>query len=514
MGTTRDHHACGLLCLAALVALITVPVEAAPVTSEALQPEKADFAQATSMCPQDNDAVSDKAVPKLLKRSLPSDEEVKSECSSKADVYSDMQSDPDVKAQFCILDHSDFVSNAMHFGKDGKRGRFFENNLKGDQRVIDTVLDAYGDTKTFINVGANLGYHSLVSGAKHPDTQVVAFECNPEVADVFLRSVKLNSLSNVAVYQNGVSNSHNVVSMKVKHSNVGGGFLHDSKNSKDTTEYKQGDQERFNFDVDLIKLPDVDEVAKANGPFFLFMDTEGHEANVLSGMTEYLDPKQRGKTYAKFIFMEFTPDFTIERFGCDPAVQLRVLSDYGYTVVDRKEGKLDATELESWVANKRDRPNVKTAADDKKQVYQTDLFLFREDEVDLVKHPWLVKGWDVPGAWKMAETVIQEQDKTTEEKPPKASQAEEEHDIKEETPSSTDSVTPTAAEAAPTEAAPAVEAESGPAAEAAAAESVAAEPAPAEASPAAPEPAPAEAAPAAPEPAPVDTAETEPAGQS
>ena len=50
---------------------------------------------------------------------------------------------------------------------------------------------------------------------------------------------------------------------------------------------------------------------------------------MLSGMAEYLDPKQRGKTYAKFIFMEFTPDFTVERFGCDPAVQLRVLSDYG-----------------------------------------------------------------------------------------------------------------------------------------------------------------------------------------
>jgi FkbM family methyltransferase len=127
-------------------------------------------------------------------------------------------------------------------------------------------------SESFLDIGANAGYYSLVLSQANPKIQICAIEPNPEVFKFLQYNLRLNNCSSrVTTYNLGLSSiDRESILFIPKFTGSGGGSLRplhseEGSHSQTTVEVKQLD----NLDVrkaDLIK-----------------MDTEGSEYNILLG---------------------------------------------------------------------------------------------------------------------------------------------------------------------------------------------------------------------------------------
>lgn len=118
-----------------------------------------------------------------------------------------------------------------------------------------------------VNVGANLGYYSLLLAALTGET-VEAFEPIPQVADLLRKSVNENKLP-VNVHQMAAYSSAGLRPMGYKANHISGAAL-DSEQGESTM-------------VECVRLDDVIEHAD-----LIFIDAEGAEAEILAGAERLL----------------------------------------------------------------------------------------------------------------------------------------------------------------------------------------------------------------------------------
>jgi FkbM family methyltransferase len=73
---------------------------------------------------------------------------------------------------------------------------FFWRGLNGYEPETAATLAFFFDrSATFVDVGANVGFYSLLAAITNPQIRVVAFEPVPQIFDGLVRNVELNSLS-------------------------------------------------------------------------------------------------------------------------------------------------------------------------------------------------------------------------------------------------------------------------------------------------------------------------------
>ena len=159
---------------------------------------------------------------------------------------------------------------------------------------------------TFIDVGAHVGYYSLLAARQvGPEGKVFAFEPEPVNYSLLVKNVELNEYQNISPIPEAVSSSNGFSTLFVSALDSGRnsvfhhGLPENGSVQVATTTLDAFLEERGWPKVDIIKI-----------------DVEGAELDVLGGMTELLRKSENLK-----LIIEFNPAL-LQSAGVDPAMFL------------------------------------------------------------------------------------------------------------------------------------------------------------------------------------------------
>jgi len=138
--------------------------------------------------------------------------------------------------------------------------------------VIETLAMS---SEAFMDVGANIGFFSLVAGTANPRLRSFAFEPNPKMFALLSEHKRLNDLTNLTVESMAVSDSNGTAHL----------FLNGSDMSASLEPDFQAD---FNpavnsVSVEKTTLDSYVEQQRLRGPLLLKVDVEGHDKAFLEG---------------------------------------------------------------------------------------------------------------------------------------------------------------------------------------------------------------------------------------
>lgn len=196
----------------------------------------------------------------------------------------------------------------------------------------------------FIDVGANIGYYSLIASTLvGASGSVISFEPDPANYHLLMKNLQVNNLSNV--------NAINAALSDVK----GEGSLYLSTNNfGDHQIYDNGD-ERKKSAIQLLNGSEV--LGGIDNITLVKIDTQGAEYHVLKGLLPIL----RKQPHPLSLIVEFWP-FGLRKAGASADKLLDLLSelDLPFSAIDHVGFKLapcSESALREWVAMVESDPN-------------------------------------------------------------------------------------------------------------------------------------------------------------
>lgn len=137
-----------------------------------------------------------------------------------------------------------------------------------EQGTVSVLQDFLKQEDTFIDVGANIGWLSLVgANAVGINGKVIAFEPVPSTFEILKSNKELNKFSQITLHQFALGNSEEIVTIYPETDNRGGAsILNHESDCGIEIEVKKLDNLELNTKVDVIKI-----------------DVEGFELDVLKG---------------------------------------------------------------------------------------------------------------------------------------------------------------------------------------------------------------------------------------
>ena len=247
-----------------------------------------------------------------------------SEFSIKCDLLNQSDNAPNYEntpIQEEIVELSDFSifidRNDKMVGEAIKVNRYYEPHVTAAlKKILKTG-------QTFVDVGANIGYFSLLASIiVRPNGKVIALEPMVQNYSLFEKSIKLNEIKNIELQRIAALNENKPINMiQVKRFNSGSfHILNDPHWNMDiyTVEGKRIDDFLYNEKIDVVKI-----------------DVEGAEGLVLKGMLETI------KKSRPVIFMEFSPLSLIDisKIAGDELLGMLQNLDYSFQDVDSFKGK-------------------------------------------------------------------------------------------------------------------------------------------------------------------------------
>ena len=190
-----------------------------------------------------------------------------------------------------------------------------------EPHVMSTLDRLLGDGDVFVDVGANVGFHTFRAAARVGDRgRVVAVEANPENARLIAHTIESNSIGNIELVPVALAGGRGYVSFGT-HVGSNGGFLADGAG---TTGSGRGTI------VPTMALDDLglDRVAVVK------IDVEGAEAIVIDGALATIE------RHRPTFVMEFSQEMTSRVSARSPHEHLARFVDWGYSiaVIDRSTG--------------------------------------------------------------------------------------------------------------------------------------------------------------------------------
>jgi FkbM family methyltransferase len=129
---------------------------------------------------------------------------------------------------------------------------------------------------TIADVGAHVGYFSMIAALAHPEAKIHAFEPVDQVHARLSVNIRSNNVQNVKLYQAGVSSEPGWADISVRFS---GNLL----STGSTLEHAAADAQ-----LKRIRLRTLDEVFADTRLDLIKIDVEGHEMSVLRGARQVL----------------------------------------------------------------------------------------------------------------------------------------------------------------------------------------------------------------------------------
>lgn len=191
------------------------------------------------------------------------------------------------KLNFMIEFDFDFIDEAVLFDTLS-RGDIYEKD------VSNYVLNNFRDGDIFLDVGANIGYYSLLAASLSKSGKVYSVEANPKVYQRLLNNIKINGFRNIVVFNIAAGNTNMVTAMDEK-----GGFFANGTivSEKDASLLAEG-----TTNVEMRRLDDL-----LQPPVSLIkMDIEGAEPLALQGMSNLLLQPDRPT-----LIIEFNPAYNM-----------------------------------------------------------------------------------------------------------------------------------------------------------------------------------------------------------
>lgn len=171
------------------------------------------------------------------------------------------------------------------------------------RRVIDQLISS---EHTFLDIGANIGFFSLVVAKSHPNIKkIIAFEPHPKLVSIINANIQANTFKTITCEPLALSDQEGEALLYLSKSDMSASLNSDFDHDKSPPV--------------LVKCTTLDKYIQSkslSGPFLLKVDVEGHENAFFRGAVD---------TIAKF-----KPDLICEvaiRYKSNPFLFLK---DYGY----------------------------------------------------------------------------------------------------------------------------------------------------------------------------------------
>lgn len=173
-----------------------------------------------------------------------------------------------------------------------------------EPHVVKEISRNLKSGDTFIDVGANLGYLTLIAATcVGPNGKVIAFEPSPDAYDYCKKNIELNKLNNVELYKYGLWSEKKTLTISSSQQ-LGGNHI-----------AEQGDT------IECIPLDQLNL-----SPNLLKIDIEGSEPYALQGMLKTL---QRSRPE---VIIELNRGCLRSFFGKDTEDVWQPLTDLGYDI--------------------------------------------------------------------------------------------------------------------------------------------------------------------------------------
>jgi len=179
-----------------------------------------------------------------------------------------------------------------------------------EPHVSSALLEILQPDHTFLDIGGNIGYFSMLAASKMAAGQVIAFEPVPDNCDSFRQSVAANGYTHVTLHPYAVADVSQTVAL-----NIG---ARNSNSQMMAAELAEADLLR----VEAVVLDDF--LAEMPALHVVKMDIEGAEPLAVRGMMRLL------RRFKPTLFIEFSPQLIQTVAGDDPQTFLQTLVDSGY----------------------------------------------------------------------------------------------------------------------------------------------------------------------------------------
>lgn len=183
-----------------------------------------------------------------------------------------------------------------------------QNGLNYERHIRQEIVKFIPNSVGFLDVGANVGVHSISAKSVNPAVPVYCVEVSQKNVGLLLKTIVHNKISDITVIPTAMASVPTIIRSNNDLDNTSCGTTEDSAEGYPNLTAA--------LSLDFINLPQID---------FVKMDVEGYEFAVWRGA---------GKLFAmrpRMIF-EFCPEL-VHRSGTNPLDQLQWLLDRGYKLI-------------------------------------------------------------------------------------------------------------------------------------------------------------------------------------
>lgn len=192
---------------------------------------------------------------------------------------------------------------------------------------------------TFIDIGANSGYYSLLAAQiVSQQGRVFAFEPNPSNVEILRTNIAANGLENVVAEELAISSRTGEVNLYLSSINEGDHRIYEGR---DDDFYNAG-RERLAIRVQTTTLDRYLE-GFASSVDFVKLDIQGAEHEALKGMKRTLSGN------ADIVLMtEYWP-YGLRKCGSEPIILLYEMEELGFMIFQLEAGpRLSVIQAENW----------------------------------------------------------------------------------------------------------------------------------------------------------------------
>ena len=258
--------------------------------------------------------------------------------------------------EFKIVDNLKKIKNGPIKTKDGFKMYLQKNDdaISGalafhkiwEPLETKTIKKYFKKSTNFIDIGAHIGYYSLLCASISKKSKVFAFEPIKENLRVLKKNVKVNKFQNISIFPFAVSNKNGKTKLYSSTERNTGDFRFFDVDLLEINEHRKG------ITVESIALDDF-LIHHEMNPDVIKIDIQGGEMIALNGMKKTL---AEAKKLA--LFTEFWPRGIISS-GESPKIFLRQLKDFGFKIyeINEKKKKLEKKSNEKLLEENMNKLN-------------------------------------------------------------------------------------------------------------------------------------------------------------
>jgi len=192
-------------------------------------------------------------------------------------------------------------------------GASIADNKIYEPHVTQTIRELLGPGFTFLDIGANIGYFSMLAASCLKNTgKVIAFEPVEQNRELFNLSVQANNFQNIELHPYAVSDTEQTFALEIGGRNSNSRIISVEGGSVGKPQVTAVPLDNFLHDLTALDVVKI--------------DIEGAEPLALQGMRTLIEK------FRPFIVTEFSPEMITQTSQVAPITYLNLLVELGYTL--------------------------------------------------------------------------------------------------------------------------------------------------------------------------------------